>query len=113
MPYLRGYSAEVNGKEAQIEVVFDDLMAVRLEKGENKVVFTYVPEGFFPGLFITLASGLIFATLFFLRKKFRFDLLALLDRVRYVTYYLYCAVFCVALSILYFLPVILRYMVDK
>ena len=113
MPYLRGYSAKVNGKEAQIEVVFDDLMAVRLEKGENKVVFTYVPEGFFPGLFITLASGLIFATFFFLRKKFRFDLLALLDRVRYVTYYLYCAVFCVALSILYFLPVILRYMVDK
>ena len=113
MPYLHGYSAKVNGTKKEIEVVFDDLMSVRLEKGKNNIVFSYIPEGFIPGLVISSVCCIILIILILLRKKLDFDLLQKLDCLRYITYYLYCALFCIVLCVLYFLPVILRFMVDK
>lgn len=54
--YSKGYSASVNGRPAKISRVFDTFMAVKLEKGNNRIEISYVPDGFFPGLVVTLAG---------------------------------------------------------
>ena len=63
--WAKGYSASVNGKPAEVLRVCDTFLAVRLEKGENAVSVAYVPQGFTPGLVLTLLG--IPCACFFLR----------------------------------------------
>lgn len=69
VPYSDGWSAEVNGKKADVERVSYGFMAVKAESGDNTIVFRYKTPGLAPGLIISgaglfmLAVYLIFCRL--------------------------------------------------
>ncbi len=60
VPYSKGWSAQVNGEDVQVEEVSFGMMAVRAEKGNNSIVFTYRTPGLALGLLISGVSVLIF-----------------------------------------------------
>lgn len=72
VPYNKGWTAEVNGKTADVEKVSYGLMAVRAESGSNKIVFRYETPGLRTGLIISATGllGLIVYLIIFRRKKF-------------------------------------------
>lgn len=62
VPYDEGWKATINGKTVPIEKVDNGFMAVKGNKGSNKIVFYYYPKGLNIGLVISFFSlgGLIF-----------------------------------------------------
>ncbi len=61
VPYEEGWSAEVNGREAEIEKVNVGFMAVKIPANTNAVIkFRYRTPGLTPGLIITLISIALF-----------------------------------------------------
>ncbi len=75
VPYSKGWTAEVNGKPAEVEKVNEGFMAVRAEKGENTIVFRYRTPYLREGLIISVASAalLLVYVLIFRRKHGRKD----------------------------------------
>ncbi|MBR6103135.1 MAG: YfhO family protein [Ruminococcus sp.] len=73
IPYSEGWSAEVNGREAEIENVDNGMMAVKCEAGESSITFTYRNKYLEAGALITLGGAVIFAVYIaagiMLRKK--------------------------------------------
>lgn len=71
VPYSEGWTAEVNGKSADVEKVSYGFMAVRADAGENNIVFRYRTPGLTAGIIITiigiaiLASYIIICRIFF------------------------------------------------
>lgn len=61
VPYSEGWSAQVNGEDADVEKVSYGFMAVRADAGENTITFTYRTPGLTAGFIITLmgAAGLL------------------------------------------------------
>jgi hypothetical protein len=104
LPYQKGYSAEVNGKAAEVYQVFGDMMAIPLRQGENKVTLTFVPQGLKPGILLSLLG--IFALLgfwLFLKKGgYRF-----LRPLESLALWAYRILFCVILAGIYILPLII------
>lgn len=60
IPYDKGWSATVNGKEAEIEKVNAGFMAVRVPKGESNIRFNYTTPGLQDGILITIAAAALF-----------------------------------------------------
>ena len=61
IPYENGWSAEVNGKPAEIEKVNVGFMAVKVPANTNAIIkFTYKTPGLIPGLIVTLVSIALF-----------------------------------------------------
>lgn len=59
VPYDKGFTATVNGKEARVEKVNGGLMAVKCPKGDGVVIrFNYRPYGLVPGIIISI-SGIV------------------------------------------------------
>ena len=77
VPYDKGWTATVNGKEAEIVQSQIGFMSVKVNGHEkNKIVFKYEPFGFRIGIIITAVSGIILfmylsalAAIKILRKK--------------------------------------------
>ena len=69
LSYDGGYSISVNNQPVQIHRVFDTFMAVKLNKGNNTIKVTYVPQGFKAGIFISIAGLLAFAAMLLLLKR--------------------------------------------
>ena len=59
VPYSDGWSAEVNGKPADVEKVSYGFMAVKAEAGDNTITFRYRTPGLTLGFIITLAGAAI------------------------------------------------------
>ncbi len=61
VPYSSGWSAEVNGKPADVEKVSYGFMAVKAGAGDNKIVFRYRTPGLTAGMAITFSgiAGLV------------------------------------------------------
>lgn len=57
VPYSEGFSAEVNGKYADVERVSFGFTAVRVPAGKSKIVFTYETPGFKTGTIISLCAA--------------------------------------------------------
>lgn len=100
-----GYTAAVNGEEAEIYRVFDAFMAVKLDAGENTVSLTYVPRGFKSGLVLSLIGAAVFAfALWAMRQKWMqrlrwlylpiFVLFILLVVVVFFMIYIFPLLFC-------------------
>jgi len=60
VPYDKGWSATVNGKEVQIEKVNAGFMAVYVPAGESEIRFDYMTPGLNIGIVITTLSAVIF-----------------------------------------------------
>jgi uncharacterized membrane protein YfhO len=56
VPYSDGWSAEVNGRKADVEKVSYGFMAVRAEAGDNTIIFRYKTPGLHTGALISLAG---------------------------------------------------------
>jgi len=59
IPYDKGWSATVNGKEAIIEKVNVGFMAVVVPEGESVIRFDYETPGLITGLGVTIGAALI------------------------------------------------------
>ncbi|MBP5432429.1 YfhO family protein [Ruminococcus sp.] len=56
VPYSKGWSAEINGRKADIERVNEGFMAVRAETGKNIIVFSYKTPYLTAGFMISLTA---------------------------------------------------------
>lgn len=71
VPYDKGWTATVNGKEAEIEKVSNGMMAVKVEAGEESVIrFDYEVPGFRTGIVISISGAVLLAVYVFLTRKF-------------------------------------------
>ena len=77
IPYVEGWTANVDGQDVEITPVGDAMLAFKITAGNHIVKIRYTPEGFVPGLLITILGLLIFAGMIVLSKK----KINLLDRV--------------------------------
>lgn len=68
LTYDKGYTATVNNKKAEIYRVFDSMIAVKLEKGNNIVSINYCPPGLLTGAILS-AVGIILLVLAFIFFK--------------------------------------------
>lgn len=71
VPYSEGWTAEVNGKTADVEKVSYGFMAVKAEAGENNIVFRYKTPGLAEGSYISLAGLILLAIYLLLCRLFR------------------------------------------
>ena len=73
IPYEKGWSVYVDGEQKELKSIETAMSVVELEKGQHVVEFKYSPEGFIPGLTISIVSllGLVGLILFvkFNKKK--------------------------------------------
>jgi uncharacterized membrane protein YfhO len=74
VPYDKGWSATVNGKKAPIEEVDNGLMAVQGEKGANKIMFNFFPQGLKLGIKLTEMSIALLIIYFILNKLLEYNL---------------------------------------
>ena len=63
IPYEKGWKAYVDGEEVEITPVGGSLLAFPLEKGEHTIVMKYLPNGFVPGLLVSIFFALMFAAI--------------------------------------------------
>jgi len=59
IPYSKGWTAEVNGKPADIEKVSYGFMAVKADTGKNTITFKYRTPGLYEGFAITITGAVI------------------------------------------------------
>ncbi len=69
IPYDEGWKIKINGKKRKAIKVFDAMMAVPVENGENEIEMIYIPKGFNIGFIISLISLLFI--IFGYRSKYR------------------------------------------
>lgn len=71
VPYSKGWTAEVNGKPADIEKVSYGFMAVKADSGNNTIEFHYETPGLKHGIMITGAALLILIMYLLICRRFR------------------------------------------
>lgn len=71
IPYEKGWTIEVDGEKREAELLGGALLAIPLEAGEHEIKLTYLPDGFVPGVLLTLCGIGILAALGFLSRKKR------------------------------------------
>ena len=73
IPYAEGWSAVVDGENAEITPIQDALMGIRLKAGSHDISLKYTPAGFKAGLIISIASviaiALIISVSFIISRK--------------------------------------------
>ena len=67
-PYDNGFTATVNGKEAEIEVVNKAFVGLRLEEGENDIVIRYKAPLFKKGVLVSIIGVLLMIIVVFKEK---------------------------------------------
>ena len=72
VPYEKGWVAYVDGNETEITPVGGSLLAFPLSQGEHTIVLKYAPNGFWPGLMVSLlclATFTLFCVATYIFKK--------------------------------------------
>ena len=54
--YEEGWTAKVDGKKVEIKPIQDALISIDIPSGTHTVEFSYIPQGFIPGLIISIIS---------------------------------------------------------
>ncbi|HOH17982.1 MAG TPA: YfhO family protein, partial [Bacilli bacterium] len=73
LPYSRGFTAYVNGKESKIERVNIGYMGLYLEAGYHEITFEYKTLGMSTGLYLSLASFMVTAGLVLINSRKKRD----------------------------------------
>lgn len=71
VPYNSGWSAEVNGKPADVEKVSYGFVAVKADKGDNTIVFHYRTPALTAGMIISISGIIILAVYIIICRKVR------------------------------------------
>ena len=100
LQYNGCWSADVNGKNAEVRSVMSLLTAIELNGENNNISMKFTPTGFKTGVIISVVSAVLFAVVLILRRKERFAPKALCSFV----YVLYSLAFCVAGVAVYIIP---------
>ena len=61
VPYCKGWSAEINGKPAEVDKINGGLCGIRVPEGLCEITFTYKTPGLNIGIICTVAGILLFA----------------------------------------------------
>ena len=69
--YSKGWKAYVDGVDTEITPVGGAMLAFPLSKGSHTVKLTYTPEGFIPGVILTLIAIVIFVMMILIIPKRR------------------------------------------
>ena len=69
IPYDKGWSVKLNGKQVPLEDLHDGFLCVSLEAGSHELEFSYMPPGFIFGLILSLASIGIIVLLIITERK--------------------------------------------
>lgn len=69
IPYDKGWTVKVDGVKVEPQTVDGALLHIPLEAGEHEVEMYYIPQGFIPGLAVTILCVLIVVLLIF--RQFR------------------------------------------
>jgi uncharacterized membrane protein YfhO len=69
LTYDKGYTAIVNNKKAEVYRVFDSMLAVKLEKGNNTVSVSYCPPGLRAGAVLSAGGILLLVLVLIFFKK--------------------------------------------
>ena len=105
LPYQPEYQALVNGKKAEVYQVFDDIMAVPLQEGENLIEISIVPQGFWAGLILTIAGVILLIVSLFFAKRWRKKKYPKLELAAGLMFML---VFAAAFFMVYIFPFLVR-----
>ena len=60
IPYDKGWNAKVNGKKVDVEAFQGGFVSIPLEAGTNKIVLSFLPQGFLIGLFLFISCIALF-----------------------------------------------------
>ncbi len=69
VPYSKGWTAEVNGKPADVERVSYGFMAVKADEGENVITFSYRTPGLYEGTIISIGSAVLLLAFVLICRK--------------------------------------------
>ena len=69
LPYDKGWSATLNGQPVQIDRAQEGFMKVDVPAGQGRVVLTFVPQGFWTGLFASIAGVVLFLLYCLFKQK--------------------------------------------
>lgn len=69
IPYEKGWTLKVDGKEQEIEPLADALLAVPMKAGQHTVELTYCPDGLKQGILVSLCGIGILLALCFIRRR--------------------------------------------
>lgn len=69
VPFSKGWSAEVNGKPVDVERVSYGFMAVKADKGDNVITFSYRTPGLYEGTAISIVSAVLLAIFVLICRK--------------------------------------------
>lgn len=71
--YDKGWNAQINNTSVKPERIFNTFIALKLQKGINRIKMIFIPHGFIMGIIISISGLLILLLSFFLptqRKEF-------------------------------------------
>lgn len=108
IPFDKGFHAVVNRKNVKIERVFHDLVAIPLVQGKNHIVLTFIPNGFIPGVLISLIGGLI-GIIVWKKRKFLANkrFFSIIPKGMKLGFYL---LFCIVIIAVYIFPVLVYFL---
>lgn len=69
VPYSKGWTAEINGKPADIERVSYGFMAVKADEGENVITFRYRTPYLFEGTIISVSAAVLLVAFVLICRK--------------------------------------------
>ena len=70
IPYDSGFSAKIDGKDAEVERADFALTAIYVPKGKHEITVTYMPEGFVPAAVVSaVTAAAIFVFTLVIRRK--------------------------------------------
>lgn len=69
IPYEKGWTVKVDGKETDVTLLGDAFIAVPLSKGEHKIVLEYMPDGLLQGIIVSICGLGIFIAMCLLKRR--------------------------------------------
>ena len=101
--YIDGYSVKVNNQNSEVIKTFDNYLGVSVDKGENEIVYSYIPKGLIPCSIISIVTLLGTFILF----KFKlYDKILSCNWLLNVVFKIYLILYCLMMFVIYFIPII-------
>ena len=108
VPFLKGFSATVNGKAAETVKTYDGFTAVKLSEGTNDVKLTYFPDKLGLGIAFFVIGVVLFAVFVVISKKEWYNRFTDRKAVRITAIVLTAALSVAVVAAIYAAPVLIR-----
>lgn len=103
IPYDTGLNIKINGKSVDYQKTFSAFVSFPLEDGDNEITITYMPNGFVPGLVLTIIGAAITALYIKFGKKIKLS-----EKITDIAFYTAGGLGIIVLCIIYVAPVLLN-----